>query len=163
MRDSMLDVYGTFKKRITDGRGDRLKGDLESLAGGRVYSGRDALELGLVDEIGGLREAIAHVAKKAGLEDPDLHLLPEPKDPFAGLFAAPETPDKDDEFIRMDPAAGRALRLPRLPARPTRPCTPSTPPSAAALEQFASRLEAFQSERILLLAPHFTEANILGR
>jgi len=39
VRKSMLDVYTTFKKRITDGRGDKLKGDLDSLAGGRIYSG----------------------------------------------------------------------------------------------------------------------------
>ena len=37
------------------------------------------------------------------------------------------------------------------------------PAKRAALERFATRLEAFQSERILLLAPQFTEANILAR
>jgi len=163
MRDSMLDIYGTFKKRITDGRGDKLTADLDSLAGGRVYSGQDALKLGLVDEIGGLAEAIAHVAEKAGLEDPDLHLLPEPRDPFSGLFASPESPDKDDEFIRMDAGpASPALRLrDYLAANPAMHAL--DPAKRAALERFALRLEAFQSERVLLLAPQFTEASILGR
>ena len=37
------------------------------------------------------------------------------------------------------------------------------PAKRAAVERFALRLESFQSERILLLAPQFTEANVLGR
>ena len=100
VRESMLQVYGTFKKRIEDGRGDRLKGELESMAGGRVFTGRRALELGLVDELGGLGEAIAHVAKKAGVDTDSAKLLPEPKSALEGLFAAPEEP-ADDEIIRM--------------------------------------------------------------
>lgn len=103
IRDSMLEVYGTFKKRIIDGRGNKIKGDLESLAGGRVYSGRDALGIGLIDEIGGLNEAIAHAAVLAKLEvgDYETHLTPAPKSGLDGLFAGPSKPDKDDEFIQM--------------------------------------------------------------
>lgn len=68
VRKSMDDVYATFKKRVTDGRGKALKGDLEPLAGGRVYSGIQALKIGLVDEIGGLSEAIAQAASAAKLK-----------------------------------------------------------------------------------------------
>ena len=101
VRSSMLGVYDTFKKRVADGRGDRIKGDLEALAGGRVYSGAQALEIGLVDELGGLQEALAYLTKASGLEDPKIYMTPEPKDPFAGLFADP-TPDRGDEFITME-------------------------------------------------------------
>ena len=103
IRESMLDVYTTFKKRITDGRGDRIKGDLEKLAGGRVYSGQDALKLGLVDTIGGLNEAIAHAAKLAKLAKGEYktHLTPTPKSGLEGMFSGPEKRDDDDEFIRM--------------------------------------------------------------
>lgn len=100
VRESMLGVYGTFKKRIIDGRGARLKGELESLAGGRVYTGARALEIGLVDEIGGLHEAIAHAAEKAGVDAGSARLSPEPKSPFEGLFAPPEKP-AGDEIVRM--------------------------------------------------------------
>ena len=100
VRDSMLAVYGTFKKRIESGRGPRLKGELEGMAGGRVYTGTRALELGLVDELGGLGEAIAHAAEKAGVDAESAKLSPEPKSALEGLFAKPEKP-ADDEIVRM--------------------------------------------------------------
>lgn len=100
VRKSMLSVYATFKKRITDGRGDRLKGELEGMAGGRVYTGERALELGLVDEIGGLAEAIAWASKRAGLAEPFSRLRPEPKSMLEGLFATPEK-DADGELVKI--------------------------------------------------------------
>lgn len=100
VRDSMLSVYGTFKKRIESGRGPRLKGELEGMAGGRVYTGTRALELGLVDELGGLGEAIAYAADKAGVSPESAKLSPEPKSALEGLFAKPEKP-ADDEVVRM--------------------------------------------------------------
>lgn len=100
VRESMLSVYGTFKKRIESGRGTRLKGELEGMAGGRVYTGTRALELGLVDELGGLGEAIAYAAEKAGVDAASAKLSPEPKSALEGLFAQPEKPD-DDEIVRM--------------------------------------------------------------
>jgi protease-4 len=100
VRDSMLAVYGTFKKRIESGRGPRLKGELEAMAGGRVYTGTRALELGLVDELGGLGEAIAYAADKAGVDPESAKLSPEPKSALEGLFARPEKP-ADDEIVRM--------------------------------------------------------------
>ena len=112
VRDSMLAVYGTFKKRIESGRGPRLKGDLESMAGGRVYTGTRALELGLVDEIGGLGVAIAHAANEAGVDKTTAKLVPEPKSPLEGLFAQPEKP-AEGEIVRMgthrSPAAEAVL------------------------------------------------------
>jgi protease IV len=55
--------------------------EVDSLAQGRVWSGQDALRLGLVDRLGGLRDAIAIAARRAKL-DPDrvsIRLLPRPK------------------------------------------------------------------------------------
>ena len=54
MQGYLDNIYTQFKGRVVDSRGDRIKGDLEPLAGGRVYTGRQALEHGLVDKIGGL-------------------------------------------------------------------------------------------------------------
>ena len=104
VRDSMLQVYGTFKKRIEDGRGDRLNGDLEGMAGGRVFTGNRALELGLVDELGGLGEAIAYAAAESETDEESIKLLPKPKSPLEGLFAKPEKAD-DGEIIRMGQTA----------------------------------------------------------
>lgn len=99
IRRSMLDVYGTFKQRILDGRGDRIRGDLDKLAGGRVYSGAAAKKIGLVDEIGGLADAVRYATEKAGLDDPDVYLLPEPKGALDGLFGPPPSGDPNGEFI----------------------------------------------------------------
>src|SRR5690606_35484490 len=75
----MDEVYGVFKGHVTDARGDRLAKPIDELAGGRVYTGRQALELGLVDQIGGLDAAIAAVAEKAGVEDYEVITVPEAK------------------------------------------------------------------------------------
>ncbi|MBI5693469.1 MAG: signal peptide peptidase SppA [Verrucomicrobia bacterium] len=61
-------IYAEFVAKVAEGR--RLSPDkVESVAQGRVWSGSDAVEHGLVDELGGLEAAIAHAAEKAGLRD----------------------------------------------------------------------------------------------
>lgn len=153
IRKSMTRVYGTFKQRVVDGRKDRLKGDLEPLAGGRVYSGEKALEIGLVDEIGGLAEAIDYAAKQAKLETGEAKLVPEPKSAFEGIFAKKHDKDKDDdELVRAGsmPAPSAQLRqsliqsglLSTLPA-----------PARAGVDRLMSRIDAFQHTEILLLGP----------
>ncbi|NWK56394.1 signal peptide peptidase SppA [Verrucomicrobiaceae bacterium N1E253] len=157
IRKSMLDVYATFKKRITDGRGDRIVGDLEQLAGGRVYSGQDALKIGLIDKIGGLNEAIAHVATLAELEPDsyDVHLTPAPKSGIEGMFAGPEKPDKDGEFIQ----AGHAQRPANLLQQQIMN-SPSlqmlTVDQRQSLEQFIKRIQAYSEHHILLIGQDFT-------
>ncbi len=153
VRDSMNEVYVTFKKRITDGRGKALKGDLESLAGGRVYSGRDALDLGLVDEIGGLHAAIAHAAREAKLDGPEVKLLPEPKSGLEGLFAPPSK-DKDDEVIRASSRTVDSVRLKAL-LRQSGLLDALPAPAKAGVSRLAERVEAFGKCRVLLLGPDF--------
>jgi protease-4 len=145
----MLEVNQTFKKRVSDGRGKALKGDLEPLAGGRVYSGRQALEIGLVDEIGGLREAIAHASTLADVENAEVKLLPEPKSGLEGLFARPEK--DDDEIIRA--SVGQQSANPRTAI--LRAALGESLPHAAkaAVARLARRVEAFQKSPVLLLAP----------
>ncbi|MFM2199583.1 MAG: hypothetical protein RLZZ505_3015 [Verrucomicrobiota bacterium] len=150
VRKSMEDVYAVFKKRVTDGRGKALKGDLEPLAGGRVYSGTQALEIGLVDEIGGLTEAIAQAAEAAKLKDPDVRLLPAPKAALDGFFAQPEK--EDDEMIRATRAdAGTAGLLRSLKHTGLLEALPA--PTRAALSKAISRIEAFSETRVLMLGP----------
>lgn len=55
-------AYITFKDHVREGRGDKLTQALESMAAGRVFTGTQALDLGLVDEIGGVEEAIEYAA-----------------------------------------------------------------------------------------------------
>lgn len=151
MRDSMTEVYGTFKKRVADGRGKALKGDLESLAGGRVYSGKDALEIGLVDEIGGLHDAIDYVAKEVNMVKPEVKLLPEPKSGLEGLFASPAS-DDDDEIIRASVAPNGSAKI-RALLKSSGVMETLPAPAKAAVNKLASRMEAFKKTQVLLLAP----------
>ena len=62
---------------------------LRELAGGRVYTGRQAKDNGLVDELGTLHDAIAEAKKLAGLDkdaDVRIEVLPEPTNFFESLF-----------------------------------------------------------------------------
>lgn len=65
--NGIYDVYDLFTQRVADGRGmtqDRVK----EIGEGRVYTGLDAVELGLVDEIGGLDVALEYAAEAANIE-----------------------------------------------------------------------------------------------
>ena len=153
VRESMTEVYKTFKKRITDGRGKVLKGNLESLAGGRVYSGTDALRVGLIDELGGLHETIAWVTHEAKLENPEVKLVPEPKSGLEGLFAPKDEKD-DSEIIRASVTADAVIRLQNL--LKTSGLLEILPASAKSqVTKLAARLGAFQHTQVLLLAPDF--------
>ena len=52
------------------------------IAGGRIWAGYKALELGLVDKIGGLDEAVKSAAERAGIEDYVVKNYKKPMDPF---------------------------------------------------------------------------------
>jgi protease-4 len=87
---TMQDVYRLFTGKVAAGRKLDLA-TVESLAEGRVYTGRQALEAGLVDRLGTLDDAIDEAKKLAGIdadEDVERLLLPEPRGLFDDLFAA---------------------------------------------------------------------------
>jgi len=149
---SMLDVYDTFKKRIIEGRSDKLRDDLENLAGGRVYSGDLAFKHGLVDEIGGLSEAIAYASSKVDDQGLKTYLLPEPINPLDGLFSTPTTAGDDDEFISVNGSPKPLLDLrTQLKAEPTLHLFPIG--KQRALQEALERLESINSDHILLVAP----------
>ena len=61
-------VYTTFLERISKGR-DMSIADVDAVAQGRVWSGAEAVEVGLVDELGGLNDAIEYAASLAGITE----------------------------------------------------------------------------------------------
>lgn len=79
MRALMDEVYADFKAHVVAIRGDRLRKKIDELAGGRVFTGKQALDLGLVDKIGGIEDAITHVAKLAKIDEYEVRVLPKPK------------------------------------------------------------------------------------
>ena len=64
--DSITRIYDLFLDRVSESRG-MTREEVDELGGGRVWTGRQALENGLVDEIGGLEAAIAKAKELAGL------------------------------------------------------------------------------------------------
>ncbi|MEM1124982.1 MAG: S49 family peptidase, partial [Bacteroidota bacterium] len=77
--------YEMFLKRVADGR-DMTRDEVHEVAQGRVWTGEKALELGLVDELGGLEAAIAEVTERAGLETYRVAEYPKIKDPIQQLM-----------------------------------------------------------------------------
>ena len=85
-------IYEDFTSKAAQGRDMPLE-DLQRVARGRVWSGQDAHRLGLIDELGGLSDAIDHTKVAIGLTPDDLvNLVPfsPPKDPFDVLRDALE-------------------------------------------------------------------------
>ncbi len=149
----MDEVYEVFKGHVVEGRGDRLTQPIDDIAGGRVYTGAQALDLGLVDEIGGLTEAIAYTANEAGIEDYRVRVIPKPVGLFDMLFEdLGGSSGSDDE---------RTLSTPRVSA----PWQPSLvdaaiplleqldPRRARLLRQALMQLQVIESERVLMTMP----------
>ena len=67
MQQQLDAVYETFLTRVADGRA-MTRDAVHAVAQGRVWTGRQAKDLGLVDELGGLRRALAIAKEKAGID-----------------------------------------------------------------------------------------------
>lgn len=81
------DIYDEFTQRVADGRG-MAQSDVKKIAKGRVWSGKQALEIGLVDQIGGVQDAIDYAAEQAGLDDDyELASYPKRKDKWEQILA----------------------------------------------------------------------------
>jgi protease-4 len=81
MQDMVSNIYNDFTSKVAKGR-NISQNYVDSIGQGRVWSGEDALNIGLVDELGGLREAIAYAAAKAGVNANAVLELPEMLDPL---------------------------------------------------------------------------------
>jgi len=83
---SMIEtIYSDFTQKVADGRG-MTQANVDSIGQGRVWTGINAKEIGLVDEIGGLNDAIAFAVETTGVEDYRLQELPTQEDPFEKMM-----------------------------------------------------------------------------
>ena len=90
-------VYGDFTTKAADGR-HLPKDKLLQLAKGRIWSGSDAKNLGLVDDLGGFDEALALVKKAIGVapsEDVKIEVFPRKKGLLQTLIAG--SPDNSEQ------------------------------------------------------------------
>ncbi|MGB2305056.1 MAG: signal peptide peptidase SppA [Flavobacteriaceae bacterium] len=84
-RKSIKHVYETFKKRVSEGRGLPLSA-VEEIAQGRVWTGVQAKENGLIDELGGLNQAIEAAAELAEIDSYNLTSYPKVETDIDDLF-----------------------------------------------------------------------------
>jgi protease-4 len=85
MQQGVERVYDTFTNRVAAGR-KISQGEVDSVGQGRVWSGKQASEIHLIDEFGGLKEAIAGAAKLAKLNKYRTIELPKQKDPLQEIM-----------------------------------------------------------------------------
>ena len=72
-------TYETFVQRVADGR-EMSRDDVHAIAQGRVWTGRQAKDRGLVDELGGLRRALELAKERAGIDsDREVTVVPFPR------------------------------------------------------------------------------------
>jgi protease-4 len=160
MQAWMDTIYDVFKGHVLAIRGKRLKKPIDDLAGGRVYTGRQALELGLVDTIGTLRDAINHVAGMAKIEDYEVRVVPEPKPLLERLLE--QATGEQEEKPGLDvvgprfPASGRQASLVKLALPYLRDMDPRR---MQLVVRALERLQLMQQEGVILMMPEMS----LGR
>ena len=79
-------IYDDFVNKVSEGR-SMTYAQVDSIGQGRVWSGTDALEIGLIDEIGGLERAIKVASELVELETYKIYELAEEKAPFESLMS----------------------------------------------------------------------------
>jgi protease-4 len=148
----MDEVYEDFKGHVLRIRGDRLKKPIDELAGGRVYTGQQALELGLVDRLGSLDDAIEYVADKAGLKDDKyvVRVIPRPKN-FVEMIMSDLSDGDEDPRIGIRGRVDSATRSVWQAALPL--LNSMQPQRAAALRRALLQMEILQRESISLMMP----------
>ena len=95
MQKHVTETYDEFITLVSETRNLR-KTFVDSIAQGRVWSGSNAIELGLVDELGGIEEAIVYAAEKANLDSYSIKEFPKQEDVFESLLKT----DKQEYYAK---------------------------------------------------------------
>jgi protease-4 len=85
MQTMIGEIYNDFTSKVAKGR-KMTQSQVDSIGQGRVWSGEDAKQIGLVDEIGDLDDCVKAAAQAAGMSDYALRELPSLVDPFEKLM-----------------------------------------------------------------------------
>lgn len=118
MQASVDTIYSKFTRLVSQGRSMTVQA-VDEIAQGRVWAGSEALEIGLVDEIGGLCDAIEYAASVAGYEDYSVVQYPKPMtqlemllEEFTGASAVFESP-LESAYRSLEEVSGKIYaRLP---------------------------------------------------
>jgi len=93
LQSSVEEIYELFLKRVGDGR-NMTRDEVHAIAQGRVWTGEKALDLKLVDAMGGLDDALATAANLAGLTKYRVAEYPKIKDPIERIIADLQNKDQ---------------------------------------------------------------------
>lgn len=125
LQSSVEETYDIFLNRVAEGR-NMEKEEVDKIGQGRVWIGRDAKKIGLIDEFGGLDDAISIAAEEAGITNYRIMELPRIKDPLASILEnlgglakirllqspIPENFDLRKTFEELFEQKGTQLRIP---------------------------------------------------
>ena len=101
LQENVVKTYNDFTQRVAEGRGLR-QSYVDSIGQGRVWAGADAIEIGLVDQLGDMEDAIAFAVEKANLgDDYKVVELPKEKDFFTRLMESLNNTDELDAAMKQ--------------------------------------------------------------
>ena len=86
-KNSIESTYITFKKRVSEGR-KLSETVVENIAQGRVWTGKQALEVGLIDSIGGLQDTVEAAARLVGVENYNIIEYPKFEQSLSSLLTS---------------------------------------------------------------------------
>ena len=101
IKEGVVDIYNLFVKRVADGRKMSTEA-VNEVAQGRVWTGADAIKIGLVDELGGLDLALQYAAEAAELGDYRVKELPKYKKDFEKMFSSFGIAKTKEELLKEE-------------------------------------------------------------
>lgn len=127
IQEEVDDIYMDFLNRVAEGRGMTTE-QVNVIARGRVWTGSDAVNIGLVDELGGLKDAINYAAKNAGIKEAKVLYYPlveenpfeafmeqldnEKKASVKNMKMPTELMKQYEKLVQLDKMSGIQMRLP---------------------------------------------------
>ena len=101
LQEMVVKTYNDFTSRVAEGRG-LTQTYVDSIGQGRVWAGADAIEIGLVDKLGDMEDAIAYAIEKAELgSDYKVTEWPKQKDFFTRMMESMNESDKLDAAVKQ--------------------------------------------------------------
>lgn len=131
----MQTIYQNFVRKAAEGR-EKSYAEIDAIAQGRVWTGRQAKELGLVDELGGLEKALAIAKEQGGFDvasEPQLIVLPKPRTFFERIL----------ENMIEEPGAKMSL-----------PAYLPLPAMQAQWHYISVMMNLFKNEQVLTILPY---------
>ncbi len=99
IQEGVVKIYKDFIGKVAEGRSMSVA-QVDSIGEGRVWSGEDAKQIGLIDEFGGMKKAIKRAAELANLEDYAVAEYPKEKDPFQIIIEQLTGQEVKERFLK---------------------------------------------------------------